>query len=72
MGHVSDLRDAGKRCRFRTPPAPVGSERWNQWDEQLDARHVARLIKKSLSQLDLSPLQASYSGRGSAAHFHRN
>ena len=68
MDHVSGSPCAKKSGHFKLSPSPIGSEKWRQWDEQLADDHIARLIKKSLSLLDLSPLMESYSGRGSAPH----
>ena len=68
MDHVSGSPCAKKSGHFKLSPSPIGSEKWRQWDEQLADDHIARLIKKSLSLLDLSPLMESYSGCGSAPH----
>ncbi|MBV8069129.1 MAG: IS1182 family transposase [Acidobacteriaceae bacterium] len=38
---------------------------WLQFNEQLDADHLARLIDRGVDQLDLTPLEQSYTGRGS-------
>ncbi len=65
MGHLIVCGGASETMRFQIPPAPIGSELWNQWDEQLGSNHIARLIQKGLERLDLIPLRMSYSGRGS-------
>jgi transposase len=68
MDHVNGSPCTKKPHRFELSPSPIGSVEWQRWDEQLDDHHIARLIKKSLALLDLSPLIESYSGRGSAAY----
>jgi len=49
---------------FQQPPWTRSSPEWLTLDKQLDADHLARLIDRSVDQLDLTPLWQSYSGRG--------
>jgi len=68
MGHFTNRCDAEEAVRFQNPPAPIESELWRHWDEQLDANHIVRVIKDGVAGLDLGALRKSYSGRGSAPY----
>jgi transposase len=67
MGHVTDPCGVGGTQRFQKLPAPIGSDAWKRWDEQLPPDHIARVIQEALPRLDLEPLRKSYSGCGSPA-----
>ena len=66
---ISDLvPDAKTWDRFAAPPWTEHSESWRQLDEQLPPDHLAREIRDAMPLLDLSPLYATYRGRGKAPH----
>ena len=66
---ISDLvPDAKTWDRFAAPPWTEHSDPWRQLDEQLPPDHLAREIRDAMPLLDLSPLYATYRGRGKAPH----
>jgi len=58
-------KDAGNK--FAPPPWERSSAEWLRIDQQLEADHLARRIDRGVDRLDLTPLLASYAGRGSKA-----
>ena len=59
---------SGRCVRFREAPLQPPDPEWQQLDDRLEHQHVARLIQQALYDLDLLPLFAVYSGRGSPAY----
>jgi transposase len=67
---VGRRRRPGKRscvC-FAEPPLSKDHPRWKELDEQLPQNHIARILVRGISLLDLQPLYDSYSASGSAPY----
>lgn len=58
----------GRCVRFRELPLQPPDPDWYPLDDRRDRHHVARLILHALHDLDLRPLFAVYTGRGSPAY----
>jgi transposase len=54
--------------RWISPPWTTASDRWQEIDRDLPDDHPVRRIAEIVSELDLTPLIASYAGLGSPAH----
>jgi len=66
---VGDRTQGAKpETHFAQPPWTEQSTPWRQIDQRLPADHLAREIRGAMPRLDLTPLYASYAGRGKAAH----
>jgi transposase len=59
---------AGKCVSFAQPPCPESSAQWQALDKELPADHRARMVVEQMYALDLSSLEASYLGTGSAPY----
>jgi len=57
-----------RRSPFRDCPWPPDHPDWRALDASLPPDHLARWFDALTDRLDLGPLRASYSGRGSQAH----
>src|SRR5262245_66085842 len=57
-----------RRCPFRRLPWPPDHPDWLALNAQLPPDHSARWFDALRDRLDLAPLRARYSGRGSPAH----
>jgi transposase len=66
---VSELSDDAKpSLRFAQAPWNEDSELWRQLDAQLPSDHLARELRSAMADLDLTPLYATYAGRGKAPY----
>jgi transposase len=66
---VSELSDDAKpSLRFAQAPWSEDSELWRQLDAQLPSDHLARELQSAMTDLDLTPLYATYAGRGKAPY----
>ena len=62
---VSELFDDAKPS-LRVAPTPwtEDSEAWLQLDAQLPSDHLVRKLRSAMTHLDVTPLYATYAGRG--------
>lgn len=60
--------DAKTSMRFAEPPWTEDSAAWRQLDAQLPPDHLARELRAAMIHLDLTPLYATYGGRGKAPY----
>jgi transposase len=61
-------RRMARKVSFRAAPLEAWTDEWRALDARLEPDHLARLINRALSRLDLSPLWAAYAGFGSTAY----
>jgi len=61
-------RRIASKVSFRAAPLEPWTDAWVALDVRLEPDHLARLIDRALSRLDLSPLWAAYAGFGSTAY----
>jgi hypothetical protein len=59
MAQTAGARKIGEQRRCQPAPAPIDSELWQAWEQQLAAEHLARRILAALPLLDLQPLWES-------------
>lgn len=59
---------SARSLRLRECPLQPPAADWYELDARLDPQHPARVFLRALYGLDLAPLFAVYSGRGSAAY----
>jgi len=66
---VSELSCRAKSLiRFAQTPWNEDSEAWRQLDARLPSDHLARELRSAMTALDLTPLYATYAGRGKAPY----
>src|SRR4051812_28938176 len=61
-------RRKARTVTFRAAPLEPGTAEWLALDARLEPQHLARLIDRALSRLDLTVLETSYAGFGSDAY----